>query len=124
MYRVAFQLDFMATALDMSTGEEMGRWQDGTGSYDRLESAALDENGGLFLVGATSGNWTTSQQGDLDFMAAKFALGYASSSVDNASVGVDDESSGNTSYYILVGGVTAALFALVFCMVAGDTHRV
>lgn len=66
--------DFAATVLNASTGDELGRWQDGTHEYDKLSFAGFDSEGSLFMVGTTAGAWDESQ-GDYDFAAVKFGLG-------------------------------------------------
>lgn len=73
--------DFAATVLDASTGEELGRWQDGTAEYERAESAAFDSEGSLFIFGSTQGEWSESgSQGGEDFAVVKFGHPRASGS--------------------------------------------
>lgn len=63
--------DFAATALNLSTGEELGRWQGGTSEYDRMEATAFDSSGSLFMAGLSDGDWSDAQQGRGDFIAVK-----------------------------------------------------
>ncbi|CAN0076073.1 unnamed protein product [Pylaiella littoralis] len=62
--------DFAAVKLDAS-GNELWRWQDGTGADDDLEGAAVGQDGGVVLAGSTFGNWDGISSGANDFAAVK-----------------------------------------------------
>ncbi|CAM9101347.1 unnamed protein product [Ectocarpus sp. 6 AP-2014] len=59
--------DFAAVVLDEVTGDELGRYQDGTTDDDYLSFAGFDSVGGLIL----GGSWTDT--GGNEFVAIKFA---------------------------------------------------
>ncbi|CAM9594564.1 unnamed protein product [Ectocarpus sp. 13 AM-2016] len=64
--------DFAAVVLDGDTGDEIGRYQDGTTDDDHLSFVGFDSVGGLIL----GGSWTDT--GADEFVAIKFAPGSAS----------------------------------------------
>ncbi|CBJ29523.1 hypothetical protein Esi_0149_0082 [Ectocarpus siliculosus] len=59
--------DFAAVVLDGVTGDELGRYQDGTTDDDSLKFVGFDSVGGLIL----GGSWTDT--GEAEFVAIKFA---------------------------------------------------
>ncbi|CAN0045315.1 unnamed protein product [Ectocarpus fasciculatus] len=64
--------DFAAVVLDGVTGDELGRYQDGTTDNDYLSFVGFDSVGGLIL----GGSWTDT--GGDEFVAIKFSPGSAS----------------------------------------------
>ncbi|CAN0213505.1 unnamed protein product [Ascophyllum nodosum] len=58
--------DFAAVKLD-STGTEVWRWQEGSGSFDRIRGAAALNEGSVILVGETDQNFVATNQGYGDF---------------------------------------------------------
>lgn len=51
------QLDFLAVALNATTGQELGHWQGGTSRQDVVDFAGFDSRGGLYLGGYSEGLW-------------------------------------------------------------------
>lgn len=64
--------DFAAVVLDGETGDELARYQNGTGGADSLEFVGFDSLGGLFLGGSSTAA-LIGASGDTDFVAVKFA---------------------------------------------------
>lgn len=101
--------DFVATALDLTGGVELERWQDGTDAYDRMDFTAFDSEGSLLMAGRTSGSWAESGgQGDMDFVGVKFRF-------------TDDDGSSNNAG--IIAGITVPCLLLVICGAAACESR-
>jgi len=61
--------DFVAVALDPADGSEIWRWQDGTTTLDRIQTATLVDANTIVLAGHTLGEFSGSNQGSIDFVA-------------------------------------------------------
>lgn len=107
--------DFAATALNSTTGEELGRWQAGTIKQDDLAFARFDSAGAVFMGGASLGSWDSAVSSADDEAADIVVVKYASSS-SSTSMAVPLRESEPETFNIVVGvvGAAAALALVAF----------
>ncbi|CAM9835282.1 unnamed protein product [Scytosiphon promiscuus] len=118
------QFDFLAVALNATTGEEISHWQGGTSSQDSVGFAEFDSRGGLYLGGYSDGSWAALSTATSDGSEAGTSSGGISLvKFEPPGYGEEDNEAWPATVVVLAATFALALLALLFCCIVEMWRR-